>query len=71
MFGSGQRHSHCEIHFLSNQISQATYNWSEKETAGNFKLALQSKAVDWLNYVNDSECKMVFHRTTLHQALQN
>ncbi len=36
-------------------IAQATYRWSDAATAGNFKLALRDKAIDWLNYINDTE----------------
>ena len=36
-------------------IAQTTYRWSDAATAGNFKLALRGKAIDWLNYINDTE----------------
>ena len=36
-------------------IAQATYRWSDAATAGNFKLALRGKAIDWLNYIKDTE----------------
>ena len=37
------------------KIAQATYHWSDAATAGNFKLALRGKAIDWLNYNKDTE----------------
>jgi hypothetical protein len=36
-------------------IAQATYRWSDTATAGNFKLALRGKAIDWLNFIKDTE----------------
>ncbi len=36
-------------------IAQRTYRWSDAATAGNFKLALRGKAIDWLNYIKDTE----------------
>jgi hypothetical protein len=36
-------------------IAQTTYRWSDAATAGNFKLALRGKAIDWLNYIKDTE----------------
>ena len=36
-------------------IAQATYRWSDAATAGNFKLALRGKAIDWLNFIKDTE----------------
>ena len=36
-------------------IAQTTYRWSDAATAGNFKLALRGKAIDWLNYIRDTE----------------
>jgi hypothetical protein len=36
-------------------IAQATYRWSDAATAGNFKLAPRGKAINWLNYIKDSE----------------
>ena len=36
-------------------IARTTYRWSDAATAGNFKLALRGKAIDWLNYINDTE----------------
>ena len=36
-------------------IAQTTYHWSDEATAGNFKLALRGKAIDWLNYIRDTE----------------
>jgi hypothetical protein len=36
-------------------IAQTTYRWSDAATAGNFKLALGGKAIDWLNYIKDTE----------------
>ena len=38
-----------------NIIAQATYRWSKAATTGNFKLALRGKAIDWLNYIKDTE----------------
>jgi hypothetical protein len=37
-------------------IAQTTYNRLNKATAGNFKVALQNTAVDWFNYIKDTEC---------------
>ena len=37
------------------QIAQVTFHWSDGATAGNFKLALRGKAIDWLNYIKDTE----------------
>ncbi len=37
------------------KIAQATYHWSDAVTAGNFKLTLQGKAIDWLNNIKDTE----------------
>jgi hypothetical protein len=37
------------------KIAQTTYHWSDATTAGNFKLALRSRAIDWLNYKKDTE----------------
>jgi len=36
-------------------IAQTTYRWTDAATAGNFKLALRGKAIDWLNYIKDTE----------------
>jgi hypothetical protein len=36
-------------------IAQLTYHWSDSATAGNFKLALRGKAIDWLNYIKDTD----------------
>jgi hypothetical protein len=36
-------------------IAQATYRWSDAATAGNYKLALRGKAIEWLNYIKDTE----------------
>ena len=33
------------------KIAKTTYHWSDSATAGNFKLALRGKAIDWLNYI--------------------
>jgi hypothetical protein len=41
--------------FARIKIAQATYHWSDTATAGNFKLALSGKAIDWLNYIKDTE----------------
>jgi hypothetical protein len=35
--------------------AQATYHWSDAATAGNFKLALRGKAMNWPNYIKDTE----------------
>jgi hypothetical protein len=37
------------------KIAQASYFWLDAATARNFKLALQGKAIDWVNYINDAE----------------
>jgi hypothetical protein len=37
------------------KIAQTTYHWSDSGTAGNFTLALRGKAIDWLNYINDTD----------------
>ena len=37
------------------KIAQTTYRWSDEATAGNFKLALRGRAIDWLNYIKDTE----------------
>jgi hypothetical protein len=37
------------------KIAQATYHLSAAATAGNFKLALRGKAIDWLNYIKNTE----------------
>ena len=37
------------------KIAQSTYRWSDAATAGNFKLALRGRAIDWLNYIKDTE----------------
>ena len=31
-----------------------TYGWSDETTAGNFKMALRGKAIDWLNHTRDT-----------------
>jgi hypothetical protein len=36
-------------------IAQTTYRWSDSATAGNFKLALRGKAIDWLYYIKDTK----------------
>jgi hypothetical protein len=36
-------------------VAQRTYRWSDAATAGNFKLALRGKAIDWLNCIKDTE----------------
>jgi hypothetical protein len=36
-------------------IAQATNKWSDAATSGKFKLALRGKAIDWLNYIKDTE----------------
>ena len=46
-------------------IAQATYRWSDTATAGNFKLALRGKAIDWLNYIKDTERVNVTLWTTI------
>jgi hypothetical protein len=37
------------------KITQTTYYWSDAATAGNLKLAFRGKAVQWLNYIMDTE----------------
>jgi hypothetical protein len=37
------------------KIAQTSYQWSDAATAGNFKLALRGRAIDWLNYIKDTE----------------
>jgi hypothetical protein len=37
------------------KIAQTTYYWSAAATAGNLKLALRGKVIDWLNYMKDTE----------------
>ena len=41
--------------FLLDRIKMAptTYGWTDETTAGNFKLALRGKAIDWLNHTRD------------------
>ena len=34
-------------------MARTTSGWSEKTTAGDFKLALRGKAIDWLNHIRD------------------
>jgi hypothetical protein len=42
--------------FMFHRIKIAqTYHWSDAATAGNFKLLLSGKAIDWLNYIKDTE----------------
>jgi hypothetical protein len=36
-------------------IALSTYRWSDAAIAGNFKLALRGRAIDWLNYIKDTE----------------
>jgi hypothetical protein len=36
--------------------------WSDATTTDNFKLALRGKAIDWFNYVNDTERKTNYAR---------
>ena len=36
-------------------IARQTYGWTDEATAGNFKLALRGKAIDWIKYVEDTE----------------
>ena len=33
------------------RITCTTYRWTDATTAGNFKLALKGKAIDWLNHI--------------------
>jgi hypothetical protein len=37
------------------KIAQTMYHWLDAATAGNFKLALRGKAIDWLNYIKEIE----------------
>jgi hypothetical protein len=45
----------AKFKFGGIKIAQATYHWSDEAKAGNFKLALRGKAIDWLNYIKDTE----------------
>ena len=36
------------------RIARTTYGWTDETTAGNFKLALRGKAIDWLNHIRDT-----------------
>jgi hypothetical protein len=37
------------------KVAQMTYHWSDSATAGNFKSALRGKAIDWLNFIKNTE----------------
>ncbi len=52
-------------------IAQATYRWSDAATAGNFKLALRGKAIDWLNYIKDTERVNVTLWSTIEPHFQS
>ena len=36
------------------KIARTTNGWSDKTTAGNFKLALRGLAIDWLNHTRET-----------------
>jgi hypothetical protein len=53
------------------KIAQTTIHWSDAATAGNFKLALRGKVIDWLNYIKHTEqinislCPQLNHNSNL------
>jgi hypothetical protein len=47
------------------KIARTTYHWSDKATAGNFKLSLKGRVIDWLNYIKGTKRIDVRHWSTI------
>lgn len=53
------------------RIACTTYRWTDTTTAGNFKLAVRGKAIDWLNHIKDTLDVDISTWTNIHQVLQS
>ena len=58
--------------FLMNRMTTAiaTHNWTDAQAAGNFTLQLRGPALDWLEYIRDTEGINVATWATILPAFQ-